>query len=282
MEAESILESVQRLTAQLETVQDPRARAIGEALATAIVEMYGEGIERMVEALDEDALRALAEDPIVGSLLLIHGLHPASLEQRVQQALDQVRPYMKSHGGGVELLGIEDDIVHLRLEGSCNGCGASSSTLELAVERALQEAAPDLAGMQVQGATPAADISGVPLPMAGLPMAGDGGPAKVSGWQELDGVDGLGDAELRALELNGEAIVVASVDGELLAFHDRCASCSSPLAGAELNEGVLTCPGCDRHFFLPRAGRSLDDEQLQLAPVPLLRDGNAAKVALHA
>ena len=44
----------------------------------------------------------------------------------------------------------------------------------------------------------------------------------------------------------------------------RAASCS---------EGVLTCPACERRYFLPRAGRSLDDERLQLEPVPLLRDG---------
>jgi len=56
----------------------------------------------------------------------------------------------------------------------------------------------------------------------------------------------------------------------------------SSSAGGELSEGVLECPHCERRFFLPRAGRSLDDERLQLAPVPLLRDGTAAKVALHA
>jgi hypothetical protein len=49
-----------------------------------------------------------------------------------------------------------------------------------------------------------------------------------------------------------------------------------------LSDGVLACPSCERRFFLPRAGRSLDEDKLQLAPVPLLRDGTAAKVALHA
>jgi nitrite reductase/ring-hydroxylating ferredoxin subunit len=92
----------------------------------------------------------------------------------------------------------------------------------------------------------------------------------------------LADDELRPVELGGEALVVAHVDSELLAFHDRCVDCGSSLSGGELSEGVLECPHCERRFFLPRAGRSLDDERLQLAPVPLLRDGTAAKVALHA
>ena len=69
----------------------------------------------------------------------------------MQEALDSVRPYMESHGGNVELLGIEDGVARLRLEGSCNGCAASASTLELAVEQALQATAPDLEGIDVEG-----------------------------------------------------------------------------------------------------------------------------------
>jgi Fe-S cluster biogenesis protein NfuA/nitrite reductase/ring-hydroxylating ferredoxin subunit len=278
VQTESVLERVQVLVNQLERLPESQARDLAEQLTAAVVDMYGEGLERIVEALDAEALNELAADGVVGGLLLIHGLHPVPVEQRVQEALDQVRPYMKSHGGGVELLGIEDGIARLRLEGSCNGCGASASTLELAVEKALEEAAPDLAGMHVEGAVQEPGISGIPLPMAPTDL----GPARVTGWQSLDGVSDLADGELRPVELEGESLVVAQIDAEMLAFHDRCAACGSALADGELTAGVLTCPGCERKFFLPRAGRSLDDERLQLAPVPLLRDGSAAKVALHA
>ena len=44
--------------------------------------------------------------------------------------------------------------------------------------------------------------------------------------------------------------------------------------------GALRCPECARSFFLPRAGRSMDDERLQLEPVPLLREDGGVKVAL--
>ncbi|MDT4934756.1 MAG: hypothetical protein QOK11_2648, partial [Pseudonocardiales bacterium] len=103
---------VQELSAQLEAVPDPAARAIAEELSSVIVQMYGAGLERIVELIaeaDTDGLQdALAGDPMVGSLLLIHDLYPVPLEERVVQALDKVRPYMESHGGDVELLGIED------------------------------------------------------------------------------------------------------------------------------------------------------------------------------
>ena len=59
-------------------------------------------------------------------------------------ALDEVRPYLASHGGDVELLGVEDGVVRLRLEGSCNGCPSSAMTLKLAIEEAIARAAPDV------------------------------------------------------------------------------------------------------------------------------------------
>ena len=85
----------------------------------------------------------MAADSLVSGLLMIHDLYPVPIEERVKEALDTVRPYMESHGGNVELLGVEDGIAKLRLEGSCKSCRASSSTLELAVRQALEEAAPD-------------------------------------------------------------------------------------------------------------------------------------------
>ena len=93
----------------------------------------------------------MANDGLVAGLLMIHDLYPVPIEERVVQALDTVRPYMESHGGNVELLGIEDGIAKLRLEGSCKSCRASSSTLELAVRQALEEAAPTSRGWTSRG-----------------------------------------------------------------------------------------------------------------------------------
>ena len=87
--------------------------------------------------------------------MLIHDLYPVPLDERVTDALDSVRPYMESHGGNVELLGIERGIARIRLEGSCEGCPASASTLELAIKTALDAAAPDLEGLVVEGAVAA-------------------------------------------------------------------------------------------------------------------------------
>ena len=66
----------------------------GEELAGALMELYGEGLERIMAAVDEPTRTRLAEDGVVASLLLMHGLYPVPLEQRVHEALESVRTYM--------------------------------------------------------------------------------------------------------------------------------------------------------------------------------------------
>jgi Fe-S cluster biogenesis protein NfuA len=83
---------------------------------------------------------------------LLHGLHPLDLECRVLQALEQVRPALKLHGGNVELIGIDDGVIRLRLLGSCHGCPSSSVTMKQTIEEAIIAKAPDAIGLDVDGA----------------------------------------------------------------------------------------------------------------------------------
>ncbi len=85
---------------------------------------------------------------------MLHGLHPVPLEARVRSGLDEVRPYLETHGGGVELLGIDEGTVRLQLQGSCSGCPSSAITLQHAVEEAIHKAAPDVAGIVAEDAPP--------------------------------------------------------------------------------------------------------------------------------
>src|SRR6187200_841489 len=292
---EALIQRVEELTARVEDLPDPAARRAAEDLMSAVIDMYGLGLTRIVEILNEDesageVKQQLVDDGVVASLLLIHDLYPVPIEERVMEALDNVRPYMESHGGNVELVSLDDGVARIRLEGSCDGCPASSSTLELAIKTALEEAAPDLLGIEVEGIEQdlldPVEVTGTPLPV--VQAGGSNGASAVpappgsSGWHELNGeLDGLGEDQLTRIEVGGTPIVVARVEGSLLAYLDSCPSCQGSIAGAELDEGMLTCPTCHRRYFLPRAGRSLDDEQLHLGPVPLLAsDSEGVRVAL--
>ncbi len=308
---EFLFERVQELQAALDAERDSATRELAEELVSAIVQLYGEGLERILTVLmanGEEGVNLaaeLTEDPLLSTLLLIHDLHPVSLTDRVQGALDSVRPYMESHGGNVELLSLEEGIARIHLQGSCSDCSASSVTLELAIKQALEQAAPDLAGLEVEGVAPqltglALPISGETLPMAvlgatetgashpagiELPIvnAGPGAaatPAAAPAWIDLDSFEDLDEGSMRALSLGGDALVVANVDGALLAYRDECPGCGAPLREGTLVAGSLACAGCGRSYFLPRAGRSLDADRLQLMPVPLLRDRGSVRVAL--
>lgn len=157
---------VESLLEQLEALSDPAARETATETVQALLDLYGEGLERIVEVLaehdDGTLAEALGEDELVAHLLLLHGLHPVPVEERVQEALESVRPYMESHGGSAELLGVEEGVVHLRLQGSCSGCPSSSVTLKLAIEKAIFDLAPDVNEVLADGAvTPSASPSGL-------------------------------------------------------------------------------------------------------------------------
>ena len=141
-----MLEEVEALLDQVETFP-PREREVATELVQALLDMYGEGLSRIVAA---DSVPV--EDELVAHLLLLHGLHPVPVVERVGGALDEVRPYLVAHGGGVELLGVADGVVHLRLEGACNGCPSSALTLKSAVEEAIMRAAPDVERIDAEGA----------------------------------------------------------------------------------------------------------------------------------
>jgi Fe-S cluster biogenesis protein NfuA len=145
---------IEELLGRLRAAGDPGTADTAEEVVRLVVELYGAGLERTVELAGPEVLERLVEDELVASLLVLHGLHPKDTQTRVVEALDQVRPYLGSHAGGVELLGIDPEgVVHLRLEGSCDGCPSSTLTVKMAIERAIEEAAPEVAGVEVENLT---------------------------------------------------------------------------------------------------------------------------------
>jgi Fe-S cluster biogenesis protein NfuA len=147
-------ERIEELLGQLRAAGDPATADAAEEVVRLVVELYGAGLERTVAIAGPEVTERLVGDELVASLLVLHGLHPKDTGARVVEALDKVRPYLGSHAGGVELVGIDPDgVVHLRLEGSCDGCPSSVQTVKLAIERAIEEAAPEVAGVEVENLT---------------------------------------------------------------------------------------------------------------------------------
>jgi Fe-S cluster biogenesis protein NfuA len=140
---------IEVLLGQLEAGSGPTAEA-AMAVVEALTEVYGTALARMVAmASGYPGLAAsFAGDELVGHLMILHGVHPRPAEERVARALDEIRPYIRSHGGDVELAGIDGGVARVRLSGSCDGCASSAATLEQAVTSVVLAAAPELTGVE--------------------------------------------------------------------------------------------------------------------------------------
>jgi Fe-S cluster biogenesis protein NfuA len=256
-----------------------------EELVRLLVGLYGDGLGHIVAALrDEGApgvatLHRLAEDPLVESLLLLHDLHPLDVDARIQRALDRVRPYLGSHAGGVEYLGVRDGVARLRLEGSCHGCPSSTATVQLAIEGAVADAAPEVTKVMVEGMT--APPAPALLQIGRRPGSenNEDHPERDATWVSLPA---LGPPSARpVLATAGDvAVLVCSVRGTLYAYRDGCAACGSSLAEGALEREQLACPGCGTRYDVRLAGRGLDDAALHLEPLPLLADSAGVRVAV--
>jgi Fe-S cluster biogenesis protein NfuA/nitrite reductase/ring-hydroxylating ferredoxin subunit len=280
------------------------ARERAEELVRLVADLYGAGLERLLTILhelgrlDDEALAALAADDLVAGLLLVHDLHPYDVTTRVEQALDNVRPYLGSHGGDVELLAVSDDVVRLRLLGSCDGCPSSSVTLKLAVEGAIEAAAPEITAIEVETTaevtSPLSPVITVDSLWSRLDQGGSAvtgsAAAVISGatWEAVPGLSNLADGAVAGFLVGETAIVGCRIGADLYAFLDRCGRCAGSLATASLarllggavGDGALCCPACGAHFAVRRAGACLEEPELHLDPLPLLLSQAVATVAL--
>jgi Fe-S cluster biogenesis protein NfuA len=161
------IQKIEVLVRKIELLADTEARASALELFQLVMDLHGASVERMMSIIFEagepgqDIIDHLGRDDLVGSLLLLYGLHPLDLEARVTQVLDILRPELRSHGASVELLSINDGAVRLRLEQSSNGCGSSAQSLRTALEKAVYDAAPDLTALEVEMGAALASPSGL-------------------------------------------------------------------------------------------------------------------------
>lgn len=160
---------IEKLIQEVASYPDAHARATTEELIQTLLDMYGEGLARILEisAQNEESgptlIEMFAQDELISSLFLLHGLHPIDIETRVARALVEIRPYLKSHGCNVELVNVENGVAYVRLESSGNGCHSSTMTLQQTIEEAIYKAAPDLDKLQVDGITDAPRRTGIPV-----------------------------------------------------------------------------------------------------------------------
>ena len=148
---------IEELIGEIERFADPAAQAQAREIVQALLDYHGAAVSNLLGHVaaagppGRAIVEAMARDNLVSSMLLLYGLHPHNLDARVAQALERVRPQLGAHGGDVELLGLVEGVVKLRMKGSCHGCPSSAATLRQTIEAAIYESAPDVVAIEVEG-----------------------------------------------------------------------------------------------------------------------------------
>lgn len=250
-------------------------RAVAE-LETLVQTLEREGDERalllleLIDAIHRPALERIAagdlEHPLAQALLAMYDLAPVEDELLVEEALDEVRPYIHSHGGEVDLISVDDGVVRVSLSGACHGCAGSAITLRRGIEAALREhyaAFRELVAHEAPGVIQLQDRLKRPV------------------FEDAGSLSDLGEDELRTVTVDGIDVLLANVDGEVYAFRNGCPVDALPLEGGRLANAVLVCPWHNCAYDA-RSGKRLDEPGSPgLAVVPVALADGSVKVAVN-
>lgn len=147
---------IAEIAQELEQHPDPVVRDKVFELLDWVEAFHREAVIRIVHMLPFEAVEQLHADPVVHHLLdtyIEDDEAPEDLDALIDEALNEIRPYVHSHGGEMEALNVDKEtgIVQLRLMGSCHGCPSSSVTLTEGVEKILKERWPGFRKLEVEG-----------------------------------------------------------------------------------------------------------------------------------
>lgn len=269
---------IARLDAILESFAEHPDESVREAAAElfeGLRWLHAEGLARVVDLLaeDSDLFRRALDDPHVSNLLLLHDLVMLDERQRALDALESVRPLLRSHGGEVELVSVDEGVVRVRLLGACDGCPSSNATLRQGIERALSDGLPGFSALEVEDdpARSPAGSPGLDGPDRRETRAASGEPVsfvpvetltaleekvRESEPEEEDGPVGTREAVLGPLDdvpdglhgflADGYPVLLVRTGGRLRAYQNTCPGSILPLHLGTVEEDVVTCPwhGC--------------------------------------
>ena len=145
------------LVQQIDSIADPAVRAVTKDLVQSLMDLHGAALEKALDIVAEagepgmDIIGRLGRDSLVSSVLILYGLHPEDLETRVAKAVDRIRPQLRKQGCEVELLGVNEGAIRLRVQTGSRTCGSTAKTVQATLEGAVYDAAPDMSSLVIEG-----------------------------------------------------------------------------------------------------------------------------------
>ena len=169
-------------------------------------------------------------------MLRRHEIVKPSLTERVETALESVRPMLASHGGDVELIKVTPPSIELRFTGACDGCPASALTFHAGVKKAVQDACPEITEIRQVKGLGGAERGGVRF-ISPFALGAEGS------WLFAASLADIPEGGVRAMDARRRERVLLSRQGAVVAcFQNACAHLGLPLDAGEIADGVLTCP----------------------------------------
>lgn len=279
---DAMVNSITALESIVAGWDEPQVLAV-HALKSAIEDLHKEALKRLIRALKDDPaaglrLREALGDPVVYGVLRFHGLIKAPLSERLQQALEEVRPALATHGGGVELVAIKlPNTVEVRLIGSCHGCPASGQTLSEGVEKAIRTHCPEITVINqvsrgpVEGSGDAGSIVHFISPFA---------LNAKSGWLDAGLADDIPEGGIAERKLKGRSVLLSKRGETLSCFDNACAHLGMPLEMGDIKDGVITCAYHGFQYLL-ETGECLTAPEVQLKLHAVRLTGNRVQVRLE-
>jgi len=258
---------------RMEEIQDEKTREEVFAFLEGIDVLHRQGLGRILDLIGglggQQAVERISQDPIVRTLLEMYDLPEADERSQVELALEPVYPYFQSHGGKLNLLGVENGRVRVRLSGSCEGCPGTATTLQRVVEEALREGFPGFKELVAEEPSPA------PKNIVQLGRR----PMRRPRWVPSGKLEDLEPGALQPWRLEGVPLLLTLLEGEVYAYRDGCPPGSALTLQLGRVEGTtLVCPWHGCRYDL-RTGRR-EDAEGKLSVLPVAVQDGEVKVAL--
>ncbi|MAW81404.1 MAG: hypothetical protein CMI63_14295 [Parvularcula sp.] len=253
----SDLSALEALAENWPVDQKNAAHARGEAIDA----LNAAAFRRLIRSLQSvpgmsAALREAAGDEVVYAVLRRHGILKPSLFERIDQALEDIRPTLASHGGDVELVSVEDTAVVVKFLGACDGCPASALTFYGGVKKAIQDKFPHITEIrQAKG------LGGG----EGVEYASPFANFQKEGWTQALALEAIGDGQTEIVEIDGESVLLTRLADKVTCFKNACAHMGMAMDGGEIAERIITCPYHGFQYSL-ESGECLTAPEVQLQP----------------
>ncbi len=272
------------LVEEFENLPFPEVREKAFEMLQAIDYVHRESLGRLIAYIHEQGhpelvLRA-AHDPTVRALLQLYDFLPSDDREQVETALASIRPYIHSHGGEVEVLDVQEGIVHLRLAGACHGCAGSAMTLRRGIELALRQNYPGFKEMQVHDAAP--EVTHAAPSFISLDQVGTAErQVRKPVFEEIARVEDVPLGKTKDVRLEHDWILLANVNGEIYAVRNRCPGSAAPLNLGTFRSPVVVCPWHNESWDI-RTGKRTDGQGANLQVLPIAIVDGIVKVAVNA